>query len=210
MTTWNRAASRGRTNLPHCQPKNCARCSRTTVRSRAPRRTSRRRMPMSRNARPTLPSATRRAAPSWPRVSTSTPGGAEDQRGDAHDRQREQAAEREPEEHVARMTGEVLARPALLDRAGGEEEHLVGGHGGAEQRDRVVEVRGAAFAPAHGGCGGLVDQRSPQSGPELPERDGEHDEAQAERGRRRSPCGRNRTRQITIQTAKPTSGIQSR
>ena len=61
-------------------------------------------------------------------------GGA---RGDRHG---QHPAEGEADEHVQPRLGEVLHRPALLDAAGGEEEHLVGGHRRTEQRDRVVPV----------------------------------------------------------------------
>ena len=53
------------------------------------------------------------------------------------------AAEREADEDVGPVLGEVLATvQLLLDAAGGEEEDLVRRHRGAEQGDGVVGVGG--------------------------------------------------------------------
>src|SRR6266704_3221833 len=98
-TKWNRAASRGGTSLPHCQPKYCA----------------------------TVYLADRVHL----RVQRMEQGG-----GGGHDAQREQPAEREPDQDVGPHGGQLLRSPALLDAAGREEEHLVRRHGGGEQRDR--------------------------------------------------------------------------
>ena len=69
------------------------------------------------------PTATGRATcDSW---STPMSAGAEHEVGARHDRQRQQPAEREADEHVGPVRREVPRRPALLDRAAGEEEHLV-------------------------------------------------------------------------------------
>ena len=96
-----------------------------------------------------------------------------------HDRQREQPAEREPDEHVGPVDVRSLPVQPLLDGAAGEEEHLVGRHRRAEQGDGVVGVGERRLArPARGGA-----RRRPQRvpvGSDLPHRHHEHEQAQAQ------------------------------
>ena len=96
-----------------------------------------------------------------------TPSGWKTTAAQRHDGQRQQAAEREADEHVDPLGDQVLAGPALLDAAGGEEEHLVR----ASSRRRTARPRrsrrwprsrarrGRACAPA--------GPAAPQSGSQL-------------------------------------------
>ena len=69
-----------------------------------------------------------------------------------------------PTKTLARVVTRSLRRPALLDAAGGEEEHLVGRHRRAEQGDRVVPVGRQPSPPGRAG-GRPACSSAPQSGP---------------------------------------------
>ena len=114
-----------------------------------------------------------------------------------------------PMKTFARSVARSLRRPLLLDAAGGEEEHLVRRHRGAEQRDRVVRVGGPASRGRSGAGWSPGAASCPSPG-----------RASTARRRTRSaadPAARrpfssleNLTRQITSHTASAASGIQSR
>src|SRR5690349_7407418 len=74
-TRWNRAASRGRTSLPHYQPKYCdiVYPQDSTVSSAAPKVHATN--PTITNASPTLPKARLEGSATWERKSTPTPRG---------------------------------------------------------------------------------------------------------------------------------------
>ena len=74
-TLWNRAASRGLTRLPHCQPKYCAAAyaADRPVSSAAPKVTAKN--ASTATASPTPPNASTTGRATWSRVSSEVPVG---------------------------------------------------------------------------------------------------------------------------------------
>ena len=107
------------------------------------------------------------------------PAGLKDEVGGRHDGQRQQAAQREADEDVRTVGGEVLLRPVLLDCAAREEEDLVGGHRRAEERDGEVGEGEARLRPRHLRMAGRVEQAAPVRS-HLPDGHDEHEQAEAE------------------------------
>ena len=145
-TRWNRAASRGRTSLPHCHPKYCE--MRVAARQRGLERgTEGARDEADDHERQAdlAERDARSAVATCERLIDADPERMEHECRARHQRERQEPAEREAEVHVGPVEPEVGARPLLLDRARREEEHLVRRHRRAEQRDRVIEVGGVAL-----------------------------------------------------------------
>ena len=129
------------------------RCSRPTAPSPGRRRTWPRRCRRAPTARPSLPTIAATGRATWDSWSTPMSRRRQHEVGARHDRQRQQPAEREADEHVGPVLVEVARRPAVLDRAAGEEEHLVRRHRRAEQGDAVVGVGERRLAGRHVGAG---------------------------------------------------------
>ena len=111
---------------------------------------------------------------------------------------------------LARLTTRSARRPLLLDRARGEEEHLVRRHRRAEQRDREEGVDGPAFVRRHVAMRRAGAERRPSPGSSRHNANDDDDQRKTRSARRSVSIDENRTCHSTIHTTNPTSGIHSR
>ena len=162
-TLWNRAASRGLTRLPHCQPKYCAAAyaADRPVSSAAPKVAAKN--ASTATASPIPPSGQHHRQRTWSRVSSEVPGGWKTTAAVAISDSARNPPSGKPTSTFEPGVGQIGGAPALLHPAGGEEEHLVRADGGGEQRHREEPV-GAPALPGGAEVHGLVAERRPVGG----------------------------------------------